>query len=176
MGKTLVERLHLFDGVNVLLKPIGVIVDNLSGLDITTLKRLYAVYITVCDDVEAELISRDFTYETCDEGVSHFASELNKALVDGFLAERFKADYVTFLNDDWRMNLRESREYTSGLADAVLGAIAWKAFFIANMIEALILSRDEYWYPYNMFSVYLLSESGYSLEKKRERIWQPKTS
>lgn len=176
MEKRLLHRLHLYDGYSVYLKTIEDIVSGLSNLDTDTLKRLFAVYTEVADRIEMDLMIRDFEYVFNKEEVSEQVRSMDSRLVDIFLSERFVSEHVRFLNEDWFKKLDQLKDDLVDIDTDTLKLIGWKSFLTACMIESLIVYRDEYWYPKEKFSLYLLSESGVSLEKKKERIWQPKTS
>lgn len=176
LDKTLLHRLHLYDGYSVYLKPIEEIVSGLSKLDMDTLKQLFALYTEVTDRIEMRLMLLDFEYEFNKEIVYEQVSSLNDRLVDVYLSERFVTEHTQFLNEKWSEQLDRLKGEIVAIEEDMLKLISWKSYLTACMIETLIIHRDEYWYPKERFSLYLLSESGISLEKKKERIWQPKTS
>lgn len=176
LEKTLLHRLHLYDGVSVYLKTIEEIVSGLSKLEMDTLKRLFAVYTEVTDRIEMVLMVKDMGYVFNKEIVSENVSGLDSKLMDNYVSERFMTEHTSFLNDDWFLKLDGLKGEISEIDEETLKLISWKSYLTACMIESLIVTRDEYWYPKERFTLYLLSESGVSLEKKKERIWQPKTS
>ena len=176
LDKTLLHRLHLYDGYSVYLKPIEEIVSGLSKLDMDTLKQLFALYTEVTDRIEMRLMLLDFDYEFNKEIVSEQVRSMNDRLVDVYLSERFVTEHTQFLTEGWLMKLDGLKDEFEKIEEDTLKLISWKSYLTACMIEALIIHRDEYWYPKDRFSLHLLSESGVSLEKTKERIWQPKTS
>lgn len=176
LEKTLLHRLHLYDGVSVYLKTIEEIVSGLSKLEMDTLKRLFAVYTEVTDRIEMELMVKDIGYVFNKEVVSDKVNRMDSKLLDTYVSERFMSEHTSFLNEDWFLKLDELKGDISEIDEETLKLISWKSYLTACMIESLIVTRDEYWYPKERFTLYLLSESGVSLEKKKERIWQPKTS
>lgn len=176
LEKALLHRLHLYDGDIVYLKTIEEIVSGLSTLEMDTLKRLFAVYTEVTDRIEMVLMVKDMGYVFNKEIVSENVSGLDSKLLDTYVSERFMTEHTSFLNDDWFLKLDGLMGEISEIDEETLKLISWKSYLTACIIESLIVTRDEYWYPKERFTLYLLSESGVSLEKKKERIWQPKTS
>ena len=175
MAKQLIERLHVATGVLSTEKYVE-LVTKLATLPVVELKKYYAIYRVLVEHcVDLVGLAGEQLTVVADREAQALAS-LNPEVVRDFVAERVSDDYLGYLDPVWEANLQTVRDELSGLELYRLTEVAICAHTLSAMVEGLLLTADEFWYPHLNYSLWLYEQAGHSLLKEKERIWQPKTT
>lgn len=177
MEKKIIERLHLLSGEFTKEKYLDLL-NRLWMLDLKLLKRFYVIYQEVGNQVKDLLLDRDGLELNIREMREEIAGEIeHEEKIKRYLVGRMlEEDMEKYIDDGWKERLGLVKEELNELETKKLIEIGIYCHTLENLIDALIMQRDEYWMPRNRYTLYLLKESGFSFEKEKERIWQPPTN
>lgn len=148
---------------------------KMHDLKLQPLKLLYVIYNEILIKIESRLSKEVLDQLNKKSKDSENVLLENEKLTKYINSRILENNLDNYLNDNWREKLVLIEDELDTYFLYELLDIHVKCVVMKELVETFITIKDEYWLPSSLKIVLNIATLGYSIEEKKERIWQPKT-